>query len=54
MKIESYLENCEKVEQKNTAWVDKNDKVCDIMKKLQPSEESYLKHRSHVSNIDRV
>ena len=37
MKIGSYLKNGEKVGHKRTVRVDKKDKVCDIVKKLQAS-----------------
>lgn len=54
MKAEFYLKKREKVEQKRTTRVDKKDKLCGIVKKLQASEENYLKYRSHVCNIDRI
>ena len=54
MKTEFYLKKREKVEQKRTTRVDKKDKLCGIVKKLQASEENYLKYRSHVCNIDRI
>ena len=41
-------------EYSRTTRVDKKDPVCDIFSKLMSIEDNYLRHRSHVDNINSV
>ena len=53
-KTESYFKDGKEVQYKRTARTDKKDKVSAIALELISIKDSYLKHRSHVDNINRV
>ena len=54
LKWNPILKNGKETEYKRTARVEKNEKVSDIVQKFKVSGDSYLRHRSHVTNIDTV
>ena len=54
VKTESYLKNGKQVEYKRTARLAKNENVCKIVEQLKLSRDEYLKHRSHVTNVNTV
>ena len=43
-----------KLEYKRTARLAKNESVCKIVEQLKLSRDKYLKHRSHVTNVNTV
>ena len=53
-KTESYFKNGKEIQYTRTARIDKKEEVSVIAQKLISIKDSYLKHRSHVDNINKV
>ena len=53
-KTESYSKNGKEIQYTRTGLIDKREEVFVIAQKLISIQDSYLKHRSHVDNINKV
>ena len=53
-KTETYIKNGVEKSYERTTRVDKTHKVCEIVEQLVESGLSYLRHRQHVENINKV
>ena len=53
-KTESYFKNGKEIQYTRTAHIDKKEEVSLIAQKLISIKDSYLKHHSHVDNINKV
>ena len=53
-KEECYVKNGKEVKHSRTARVQKKESVFEIVRRMVDTGQVYLRHRSHVENINRI